>query len=130
MWLGIDEAKEEVVEIIEFLKDPPKFQKLWRSDTERGSYPWALLAQGRPSWRKQFAGEAGVPFFSISGSDFVEMSLVSRGLCGFEDLFEQGKENAPASSSLMRLMRSGDYVEPGWVADMMEREQDSQPIAC
>src|SRR5437773_2061469 len=90
---GIDEAKEEVVEIIEFLKDPHKFQKLG------GRIPKGVLIVGPPGTgktllAKAIAGEAGVPFFSISGSDFVEM-FVGVGACRVRDLFEQGKKHAP-----------------------------------
>src|SRR5437899_869040 len=90
---GIDEAKEEVVEIIEFLKDPHKFQKLG------GRIPKGVLIVGPPGTgktllAKAIAGEAGVPFFSISGSDFVEM-FVGVGASRVRDLFEQGKKHAP-----------------------------------
>ncbi|HYS42836.1 MAG TPA: ATP-dependent metallopeptidase FtsH/Yme1/Tma family protein, partial [Geobacteraceae bacterium] len=89
---GIDEAKEEVVEIIEFLKDPHKFQKLG------GRIPKGVLIVGPPGTgktllAKAIAGEAGVPFFSISGSDFVEM-FVGVGASRVRDLFEQGKKHA------------------------------------
>src|SRR5213083_1349854 len=90
---GIDEAKEEVSEIIEFLKDPRKFQKLG------GRIPKGVLIVGPPGTgktllAKAIAGEAGVPFFSISGSDFVEM-FVGVGASRVRDLFEQGKKHAP-----------------------------------
>jgi cell division protease FtsH len=90
---GIDEAKEEVQEIIEFLKDPKKFQKLG------GRIPKGVLLMGPPGTgktllAKAIAGEADVPFFSISGSDFVEM-FVGVGASRVRDMFEQGKKNAP-----------------------------------
>ncbi len=90
---GIDEAKEEVQEIIEFLKDPAKFAKLG------GRIPKGVLLMGPPGTgktllAKAIAGEAGVPFFSISGSDFDEM-FVGVGASRVRDLFEQGKKNAP-----------------------------------
>ncbi len=90
---GIDEAKEELEEIIEFLKDPKKFQRLG------GRIPKGVLLMGPPGTGKTLlaraiAGEAGVPFFSISGSDFVEM-FVGVGASRVRDLFEQGKKNAP-----------------------------------
>ena len=90
---GIDEAKEEVQEIIEFLKDPAKFAKLG------GRIPRGVLLVGPPGTGKTLlaraiAGEAGVPFFSISGSDFDEM-FVGVGASRVRDLFEQGKKNAP-----------------------------------
>ncbi|MEK7267879.1 MAG: AAA family ATPase, partial [Nitrospirota bacterium] len=90
---GIDEAKEEVAEIIEFLKDPRKFQKLG------GRIPKGVLIVGPPGTgktllAKAIAGEAGAPFFNISGSDFVEM-FVGVGASRVRDLFEQGKKHAP-----------------------------------
>ena len=90
---GSDEAKEELQEIIEFLKDPQKFQKLG------GRIPKGVLLVGPPGTGKTLlaraiAGEANVPFFSISGSDFVEM-FVGVGASRVRDLFEQGKKNAP-----------------------------------
>lgn len=90
---GIDEAEEEVQEIIEFLKDPKKFQKLG------GRIPKGVMLMGPPGTgktllAKAIAGEADVPFFSISGSDFVEM-FVGVGASRVRDMFEQGKKNAP-----------------------------------
>src|SRR5688500_3064179 len=90
---GIDEAKDEVEEIIAFLKDPKKFQRLG------GRIPKGVLLIGSPGTGKTLlaraiAGEAGVPFFSISGSDFVEM-FVGVGASRVRDLFEQGKKHAP-----------------------------------
>src|SRR3972149_3642479 len=87
---GVEEAKEEVQEIIEFLKDPPKFQKLG------GRIPKGVLIVGPPGTgktllAKAIAGEANVPFFSISGSDFVEM-FVGVGASRVRDLFDQGKK--------------------------------------
>ncbi|HRY29941.1 MAG TPA: ATP-dependent metallopeptidase FtsH/Yme1/Tma family protein, partial [Elusimicrobiota bacterium] len=90
---GCDEAKEELQEIIEFLKEPAKFQKLG------GKIPKGVLLFGAPGTGKTLlakavAGEAGVPFFSSSGSDFVEM-FVGVGASRVRDLFEQGRKNAP-----------------------------------
>jgi len=90
---GVDEAKEELQEIIEFLKDPQKFQKVG------GKIPKGVLLIGPPGTGKTLlakavAGEAGVPFFSISGSEFVEM-FVGVGAARVRDLFEQGKKHAP-----------------------------------
>src|SRR6478735_1680673 len=90
---GVEEAKDEVEEIISFLKDPKKFTKLG------GRIPKGVLMMGPPGTGKTLlaraiAGEAGVPFFSISGSDFVEM-FVGVGASRVRDLFEQGKKNAP-----------------------------------
>ena len=90
---GVDEVKEELQEIIEFLKDPRKFTRLG------GRIPKGVLLMGPPGTGKTLlaravAGEAGVPFFSISGSDFVEM-FVGVGASRVRDLFEQGKKHAP-----------------------------------
>src|SRR5208282_5306808 len=90
---GVEEAKEELQEIIEFLREPQKFQKLG------GRIPKGVLLVGPPGTGKTLlaraiAGEANVPFFSISGSDFVEM-FVGVGASRVRDLFEQGKKNAP-----------------------------------
>src|SRR5258707_7685153 len=90
---GCEEAKEEVSELVEFLRDPSKFQKLG------GRIPKGVLLVGSPGTGKTLlaraiAGEANVPFFSISGSDFVEM-FVGVGASRVRDLFEQGKKNAP-----------------------------------
>ena len=90
---GVEEAKEEVAEIIEFLKNPKKFQRLG------GRIPRGILLVGSPGCgktllAKAIAGEADVPFFSISGSDFVEM-FVGVGASRVRDLFKQAKENSP-----------------------------------
>ncbi|MEM6915919.1 MAG: AAA family ATPase, partial [Verrucomicrobiota bacterium] len=90
---GVEEAKEEVWEIVEYLRDPKKFQKLG------GRIPKGVLMVGSPGTGKTLlaraiAGEADVPFFSISGSDFVEM-FVGVGASRVRDMFEQGKKNAP-----------------------------------
>jgi len=111
---GVDEAKEELQEIIEFLKEPQKFQKLG------GRIPKGVLLMGPPGTGKTLlaravAGEANVPFFSISGSDFVEM-FVGVGASRVRDLFEQGKKNAPASCSSTRLTRSAVIAAPASAA--------------
>merc|ERR1712025_790790 len=90
---GVEEAKEEVEEIVEFLKDPSKFQRLG------GKIPKGALLVGPPGTGKTLtaravAGEAGVPFFTISGSDFVEM-FVGVGASRVRDMFDQAKKNAP-----------------------------------
>ena len=90
---GCDEAKEEVSELVQFLRDPTKFQKLG------GRIPRGVLMVGNPGTGKTLlaraiAGEAKVPFFSISGSDFVEM-FVGVGASRVRDMFEQAKKNAP-----------------------------------
>lgn len=114
---GVDEAKEELQEIIEFLKDPQKFQKLG------GKIPKGVLMMGPPGTGKTLlakavAGEANVPFFSISGSDFVEM-FVGVGASRVRDLFEQGKRMRRALSLLMRLTPSVAIAELGLVVDTM-----------
>ena len=90
---GVEEAKQEVVEVVEFLRDPQKFQRLG------GKIPKGVLLVGPPGTGKTLlaraiAGEANVPFFTISGSDFVEM-FVGVGASRVRDMFEQGKKNAP-----------------------------------
>jgi len=118
---GIDEAKDEVVEIIEFLKDPPKFQKLG------GRIPKGVLIVGPPGTgktllAKAIAGEAGVPFFSISGSDFVEM-FVGVGASRVRDLFEQGKKHAPCIIFIDEIDAVGRLRGAGLGGGHDEREQ-------
>lgn len=118
---GIDEAKEEVVEIVEFLKDPRKFQKLG------GRIPKGVLVVGPPGTgktllAKAIAGEAGVPFFSISGSDFVEM-FVGVGASRVRDLFEQGKKHAPCIIFIDEIDAVGRLRGAGLGGGHDEREQ-------
>ncbi|MEK7306200.1 MAG: ATP-dependent zinc metalloprotease FtsH [Nitrospirota bacterium] len=118
---GINEAKEEVTEIIEFLKDPPKFQKLG------GRIPKGVLIVGPPGTgktllAKAIAGEAGVPFFSISGSDFVEM-FVGVGASRVRDLFEQGRKNAPCIIFIDEIDAVGRLRGAGLGGGHDEREQ-------
>src|SRR3990167_8475388 len=118
---GIDEAKEEVYEIIEFLKDPKKFQKLG------GRIPKGVLIVGPPGTgktllAKAIAGEAGVPFFSISGSDFVEM-FVGVGASRVRDLFEQGKKHAPCIIFIDEIDAVGRHRGAGLGGGHDEREQ-------
>ena len=118
---GIDEAKEEVQEIIEFLKDPPKFQKLG------GRIPKGVLVVGPPGTgktllAKAIAGEAGVPFFSMSGSDFVEM-FVGVGASRVRDLFEQGKKHAPCIIFIDEIDAVGRHRGAGLGGGHDEREQ-------
>jgi cell division protease FtsH len=118
---GIDEAKDEVVEIIEFLKDPPKFQRLG------GRIPKGVLIVGPPGTgktllAKAIAGEAGVPFFSISGSDFVEM-FVGVGASRVRDLFEQGKKHAPCIIFIDEIDAVGRLRGAGLGGGHDEREQ-------
>ncbi|OGW53855.1 MAG: cell division protein FtsH [Nitrospirae bacterium RIFCSPLOW2_12_42_9] len=118
---GIDEAKEEVQEIIEFLKDPPKFQKLG------GRIPKGVLIVGPPGTgktllAKAIAGEANVPFFSISGSDFVEM-FVGVGASRVRDLFDQGKKQAPCIIFIDEIDAVGRLRGAGLGGGHDEREQ-------
>ena len=118
---GIEEAKEEVLEIIEFLKDPRKFQKLG------GRIPKGVLIVGPPGTgktllAKAIAGEAGVPFFSISGSDFVEM-FVGVGASRVRDLFEQGKKHAPCIIFIDEIDAVGRLRGAGLGGGHDEREQ-------
>jgi len=118
---GSDEAKEELQEIIDFLKDPQKFQKLG------GRIPKGVLLVGPPGTGKTLlaraiAGEANVPFFSISGSDFVEM-FVGVGASRVRDLFEQGKKNAPCIVFIDEIDAVGRHRGAGLGGGHDEREQ-------
>ena len=118
---GVDEAKEELQEIIEFLKEPQKFQKLG------GKIPKGVLLMGPPGTGKTLlaraiAGEANVPFFSISGSDFVEM-FVGVGASRVRDLFEQGKKNAPCIVFIDEIDAVGRHRGAGLGGGHDEREQ-------
>jgi cell division protease FtsH len=118
---GIDEAKEELEEIIAFLKDPKKFTKLG------GRIPKGVLLVGPPGTGKTLlargvAGEAGVPFFSISGSDFVEM-FVGVGASRVRDLFLQGKKNAPCIIFIDEIDAVGRHRGAGLGGGHDEREQ-------
>ena len=118
---GIDEAKEELQEIIEFLRDPKKFTRLG------GRIPKGVLLVGSPGTGKTLlaraiAGEAGVPFFSISGSDFVEM-FVGVGASRVRDLFVQGKKNAPCIIFIDEIDAVGRHRGAGLGGGHDEREQ-------
>ncbi len=118
---GADEAKIELQEIIEFLKEPSKFQKLG------GKIPRGVLLLGPPGTGKTLlaravAGEAGVPFFSISGADFVEM-FVGVGASRVRDLFEQGKKNAPCIIFIDEIDAVGRHRGAGLGGGHDEREQ-------
>ncbi|MGD9134272.1 MAG: ATP-dependent zinc metalloprotease FtsH [Desulfobacterales bacterium] len=118
---GIDEAKEELVEIVEFLRDPKKFTRLG------GRIPKGVLLVGPPGCGKTLlaraiAGEAGVPFFSISGSDFVEM-FVGVGASRVRDLFVQGKKNAPCIIFIDEIDAVGRHRGAGLGGGHDEREQ-------
>ncbi|MBX7250145.1 MAG: ATP-dependent zinc metalloprotease FtsH [Caulobacteraceae bacterium] len=118
---GVDEAKEELTEIVDFLKDPAKFQRLG------GKIPKGALLVGPPGTGKTLlaravAGEAGVPFFSISGSDFVEM-FVGVGASRVRDMFEQAKKNAPCIIFIDEIDAVGRHRGAGLGGGNDEREQ-------
>ncbi len=118
---GVDEAKDEVAELVEFLKDPKKYTKLG------GRIPKGVLMVGGPGTGKTLlaraiAGEAGVPFFSISGSDFVEM-FVGVGASRVRDLFVQGKKNAPCIIFIDEIDAVGRHRGAGLGGGHDEREQ-------
>ncbi|MEW6517108.1 MAG: ATP-dependent zinc metalloprotease FtsH [candidate division FCPU426 bacterium] len=118
---GVDEAKQDLEEIIDYLKDPGKFQRLG------GKIPKGVLLLGPPGTGKTLlaraiAGEAGVPFFSISGSDFVEM-FVGVGASRVRDLFEQGKKNAPCIIFMDEIDAVGRHRGAGLGGGHDEREQ-------
>ncbi|MCP5404739.1 MAG: ATP-dependent metallopeptidase FtsH/Yme1/Tma family protein [Pseudomonadaceae bacterium] len=118
---GVDEAKVELVEIVDYLKDPGKYQKLG------GRIPKGVLLVGSPGTGKTLlakavAGEAGVPFFSLSGSDFVEM-FVGVGAARVRDLFETGKKNAPCIIFIDEIDAVGRHRGAGLGGGNDEREQ-------
>ena len=118
---GIDEAKQELEEVVEFLKDPSKFQRLG------GRIPKGVLVVGPPGCGKTLlarsvAGEADVPFFTISGSDFVEM-FVGVGASRVRDMFEQGKKNAPCIVFIDEIDAVGRHRGAGLGGGNDEREQ-------
>jgi cell division protease FtsH len=118
---GIDEAKDEIIELVDFLKDPNKFKKLG------GKIPKGCLLVGSPGTgktllAKAIAGEAKVPFFSISGSDFVEM-FVGVGASRVRDLFEQGKKNSPCIIFIDEIDAVGRHRGSGVGGGNDEREQ-------
>ena len=124
---GVEEAKEELQEIIEFLREPQKFQKLG------GRIPKGVLLIGSPGTGKTLlaraiAGEANVPFFSISGSDFVEM-FVGVGASRVRDLFEQGKKNAPCIIFIDEIDAVGRHRGAGLGGGHDEREQTLNQLA-
>lgn len=118
---GADEAKEEVSEIIQFLKDPKKFQRLG-GRIPRGALLLGPPGTGKTLLAKAIAGEAGVPFFSMSGADFVEM-FVGVGASRVRDLFEQGKKNAPCIIFIDEIDAVGRHRGAGLGGGHDEREQ-------
>src|SRR6202042_2800072 len=118
---GCDEAKEEIAEVVDFLKDPKKFTKMG------GRMPKGVLMVGPPGTGKTLlakavAGEADVPFFSISGSDFVEM-FVGVGASRVRDMFEQGRKNAPCLIFIDEIDAVGRSRGTGMGGGHDEREQ-------
>ena len=118
---GVDEAKEDLQEIVEFLRDPQKFQRLG------GRIPRGVLLVGPPGTGKTLiaravAGEANVPFFTISGSDFVEM-FVGVGASRVRDMFEQAKKNAPCIIFIDEIDAVGRHRGAGLGGGNDEREQ-------
>ena len=118
---GVDEAKDDLQEIVEFLKDPSKFQRLG------GRIPKGALLVGPPGTGKTLlaraiAGEANVPFFTISGSDFVEM-FVGVGASRVRDMFEQGKKNSPCIIFIDEIDAVGRSRGAGLGGGNDEREQ-------
>ena len=125
---GADEEKQELVEVVEFLKDPRKYAELG------ARIPKGVLLVGPPGTGKTLlakavAGEAGVPFFSISGSDFVEM-FVGVGASRVRDLFETAKKNAPCIIFIDEIDAVGRQRGAGLGGGHDEREQTLEPIAC
>ena len=124
---GVDEAKEELAEIVDFLKDPAKFQRLG------GKIPKGALLIGPPGTGKTLlaraiAGEAGVPFFTISGSDFVEM-FVGVGASRVRDMFEQAKKNAPCIIFIDEIDAVGRHRGAGLGRRQRRARADPQPAA-
>ena len=124
---GVEEAKDEVQELVEFLRDPKKFQKLG------GRIPKGVLLVGPPGTGKTLlaraiAGEADVPFFSISGSDFVEM-FVGVGATRVRDMFEQGKKSAPCIIFIDEIDAVGRHRGHGVGGGHDEREQTLNALA-
>ena len=118
---GIDEAKEELEEIVDFLKDPHKYQKLG-AKIPKGALLVGTPGTGKTLLARAIAGEAGVPFFSISGSDFVEM-FVGVGASRVRDMFEQAKKSAPCIIFIDEIDAVGRHRGAGLGGGNDEREQ-------
>ena len=123
---GIDEAKEEVQEIVEFLKNPKKFMRVG-GKIPRGALLVGLPGTGKTLLARAIAGESGVPFFTISGSDFVEM-FVGVGAARVRDMFEQGKKNSPCIIFIDELDAVGRSRGAGLGGGNDEREQTLNQI--
>ena len=124
---GADEEKEELREIVEFLKNPNKYNSLG-ARIPRACCWWALPALVRPCWPGAVAGEAGVPFFSISGSDFVEM-FVGVGASRVRDLFDKAKKNHPCIIFIDEIDAVGRQRGAGLGGGHDEREQTLNQLA-
>ena len=114
---GLQEEKEELEEIVDFLKDPQKFIQVG-ARIPREFFWSALRERGKPCWPRPSPVKPGVPFFSISGSDFVEM-FVGVGASRVRDLFEEAKKHQPCIVLLTRLTRWPEEEAPAWEAAMM-----------
>ena len=124
---GCDEAKEEVEEMVDFLKDPAKYQKLG-GKVPRGALMVGPPGTGKTLLARAIAGEAKVPFFTISGSDFVEM-FVGVGASRVRDMFEQAKKHAPCIIFIDEIDAVGRSRGAGLGGGNDEREQTLEPIA-
>ena len=118
---GLKEEKEDLQEIVDFLRDPGKFTKVG-GENPQGCFAGGPPGTGKTLLAKAIAGEANVPFFSISGSDFVEM-FVGVGASRVRDLFEEAKKMHHVSCSLMKSTRWRDDVEPVWAAATMKESR-------
>ena len=119
---GVDEAKEELVEVIEFLKEPSMFHRTGRPNAQEGCCWWGRRARERRFLARAVAGESGVPFFSLSGSEFVEM-FVGLGAARVRDLFTQAKQKAPCIIFIDELDALGKARGFGAMGGHDEREQ-------
>ena len=119
---GEDEAKDNLQEIVNYLHDPSKYKAIGASDAQRASCWWALPAPARPCWPRQLPAKSNVPFFSISGSEFVEM-FVGMGASKVRDLFDQAKEKAPCIVFIDEIDAIGQKRSGGQYGGNDEREQ-------
>ncbi|KAJ8136101.1 hypothetical protein OY671_010686, partial [Metschnikowia pulcherrima] len=124
---GIDEAREDLQEIVEFSRDPSRFSKLG-GQILKGASSVGSPGTGKTSSARAIAGEAGVPFFTISGSDFVEM-FVGVGASRVRDMFEQAKKNAPCIVFIDEIDAVGRHRGHGLGNSNDEREQTSSQLS-